>query len=65
MWLDRRGQPGLESITFRLQSHGLQNSLSEERVPSDEADDPEEEKKATETEGDPATVSSRFFVATA
>ena len=65
MWLDRRAQPGLESITFRLQSHGLQDGLGEERVPSNEADDPEQEKKAAETEGDPATVSSRFFVVTA
>ena len=64
MWLDRRGQPGLESITVWLQSHRLQDGIGEERVPTDQADNAEQKKETAETEGDPATVSGRFLVAT-
>ena len=64
MWLDGRGEPGLESITVWLQSHRLQDGLSEERVSTDEADNTEEKKETTEAKGDPATVSGRFLVAT-
>ena len=64
MWLYRRAQPGLESITVWLQSHGLQDRLGEERVSTDEANNTEEKKETTEAKGDPATVSGRFLVAT-
>ena len=64
MWLDGRGEPGLESITVWLQSHRLQDGIGEERVPTDQADNAEQKKETAETEGDPATVSGRFLVAT-
>ena len=64
MWLNRGGQPGLQSVTVWLQSHRLQDCLGEERVSTDEGDNTEEKKKTAEPEGYPAAVSSGFLVAT-
>lgn len=64
MWLDGRGEPGLESITVWLQSHRPQDHLGEERVTTDEGDDTQEKKETAQPECCPAAVAGRFLVAT-
>ena len=64
MRLDGRSQPGLETVTAGLESHGLEDDLGEERITTGESDDAENEDQTSESESDPAAVSRPFLVTT-
>ena len=64
MGLDRRIEPGGESVTALGERHGLEDDLGEEALAGDEEDDAEDEDDDAEDQRDQAAVASASLLTT-